>query len=452
MRKKVFLPLLLATTVSCGGGSVVGIGGSASGFYGLSLSLDTEITSPTVEVDLATNPPTVRIPQDAIAGRLSLSYSGGSPTPLRGLVQSARLCLQFTPERCYNLPLSGVLTANGNPLQFNVRLSDYKTGLPWLQVNPYEDRILQTNFRNVPLTGALTPVNQNDTYLNAQRTLTLNQVPVQAGSVRITANGVFSGQVSGTTTAGGGLTLTLPKGITTANALVPGEVRVSAGNVSCTDDGAGGFNAPCNGTVDYNTGQVNVTAGLPANATATVNYRFNGQLLCVDDQNGGFTGDCDANSAVNYATGQLTYRFIFNAVNVPQNVVINYGRSVAVGNSVTFSLPPATSVATYVYQVAGRVVEVYQGATKLCDRSGGTACTLQVSNDVVTVAFPGNVPQNLILRYSEDVRVDFNPNVDVEQVGRLPNATVPAVVEVRVRLESGETVSARAGVNFRVVP
>ncbi|MDW8433933.1 MAG: hypothetical protein RMK35_03910, partial [Aquificaceae bacterium] len=367
-------------------------------------------------------------------------------------VQSARLCLQLAPERCYNLPISGVLTANGNPLQFNVQLSDYKTGLPWLQVNPYEDRILQTNFQNVPLTGASTPVNQNDTYLNAQRTLTLNQLPVQAGSVGITANGVFSGQASGTTTAGGGLTLTLPKGIATANALVPGQVQVSAGAVTCTDNGGGGFNAPCNGTVTYATGQVNITAGLPANTTATVNYRFNGQLLCVDNQNGGFTGDCDANSSINYTTGQLTYRFIFNAVNVPQNVVINYSRSVAAGNSVTFNLPPTTSVAPYIYQTAGRVVEVYQGATKLCDRNGGNACTLQVNNNVVTVNFPAGVPQNLILRYSEDVKVDFNPNVDIEQVGRLPNATVPAVMEVRVRLESGETISARAGVNFRVVP
>ncbi|MCS6876062.1 MAG: hypothetical protein NZM36_04300, partial [Aquificaceae bacterium] len=157
-------------------------------------------------------------------------------------------------------------------------------------------------------------------------------------------------------------------------------------------------------------------------------------------------------SSINYTTGQLTYRFIFNAVNVPQNVVINYSRSVAAGNSVTFNLPPTTSVAPYIYQTAGRVVEVYQGATKLCDRNGGNACTLQVNNNVVTVTFPAGVPQNLTLRYSEDVKVDFNPNVDIEQVGRLPNATVPAIVEVRVRLESGETISARAGVNFRVVP
>lgn len=284
MKKKVLLPLLLASAVSCGGGSIVGIGGSVTGFYGLSLNLqNAEITSPAVEVDFEADPPTLSIPQDTIAGQLSLSYSGSSQVPLRGLVQSAKLCFQFTSERCYNLPISGVLIPNGDPLQFNVQLSDYKTELPWLQVNPYEDRILQTSFQSVPIA----PANQGVTILQ---------------------------------------------------------------------------------------------------------------------------------------------------------------------NSVTFSLPPTTIVAPYVYRVAGRVVEVYQGNTKLCDRNGGNACTVQVNNNVVTVTFSGNVPQDLTLRYSEDVKIDFNPDVDVEQVGRLPNATVPATVEVKVKLESGETLTARANVNFRVVP
>jgi len=144
--KKAWLLVSLGLLISCGGGS--GIGGDTKGFYSLSLRLEqTYITSPTVSGTPSDG--SLSIPPDAISGSVSLAYSGTLPNPLKGVIQKAQLCLEGLS--CYNLPIGGVLTPDGSPINFTLSLNDYKFNLPWIAVNPYEDRILEEEWREVPL-------------------------------------------------------------------------------------------------------------------------------------------------------------------------------------------------------------------------------------------------------------------------------------------------------------
>jgi len=284
--KKAWLLVSLGLLVSCGGGS--GIGGDTKGFYSLSLRLEqTNIISPAVSVSMpnlegeGTPPgggdlPNISIPPDTISGSVFLSYSGTLPNPLRGVIQKAQLCLEGLS--CYTLPIGGVLTPNGSPINFTLSLNDYKFNLPWIAVNPYEDRILEEEWQEVPL---------------------------------------------------------------------------------------------------------------PSSDT----------------------------------------------------------------NTITYVLPSTTMVSPYVYQISGRVVEVYQEDSLLCSNTSvSSTCSVSVSGNVVRITFPGGVLPDLLLRYSQDTKVDINPSIDVNAHGRLSSATVSGHVEVEVKLESGEKLRARTPITFRVVP
>ncbi len=457
--KKVWVLPLLGALFSCGGGGLgetSGTGGSVSGFYSLSVSLDQrDITSPSV----SGTPPNITVPTDAISGRVSLAYSGNSPNPLRGVIQRAQLCLDGLS--CYALPVSGVLTANAAPLNFNLSLNAYKFGVPWIAINPYEDRVLSTSFQTVSLTASGTARTQTDNYFNAVRTVSLQHPPVARNSLTLSGAGDFAKQTtySGYTTAMGTVNVVLPKGVDPANGIASGSVRLTAGTLRCRDDGTGSIvedtGTPlgtCSGSINYTTGALSFQInGVASPTDVRIDYVVSGFQQCLDDGAGNLVGECTG--SVNYTTGQVSYRFNDNFVSTPAAVNISWTQASASGNTITYALPLPSVVGPYIYQVSGRVVEVYQGTTLLCNNQGTSgACSVSVSNNTVSINFPGGVLPNLSLRYSQDTKVDINPGVVVDDSNRLPSATVSGYVEVEVRLESGETMRARANITFRVVP
>jgi len=462
MRKVWVLPLLGAL-FACGGGGLggtSGTGGSVSGFYSLSLRLNQmDITSPSV----SGTPPNITVPEDTISGNVSLTYSGNSPNPLRGVIQRAQLCLDGLS--CYSLPASGVLTANAAPLSFSLSLNAYKFGLPWIAINPYEDKVLSTTFQVVPLTSSGIARVQADNYFNAVKTVSLLYVPVAANSLTLSGVGDFIKQSAyrGYTSAMGTVNVILPKGAAAANQIRPNSVRLTAGALRCRDDGAGNIvedagtpPATCSGNINYTTGALSFQInGVASDTDVQIDYVVSGSQQCLDDGAGNLAGECTG--SVNYTTGQVSYRFNDNFVSTPAAVNINWTQASASGNTITYALPPPSAVDAYVYQVSGRVVEVYQGTTLLCNNQGTSgACSVSVSGNVVSINFPGGVLPNLSLRYSQDTKVDINPGIDASvyggQYGGSSTPTVRGYVEVEVRLESGETLRARADITFRVVP
>jgi len=459
MRKVWVLPLLGAL-FACGGGGTSGAGGSVSGFYSLSLRLNQmDITSPAV----SGTPPDITVPEDIISGSVSLAYSGNSPNPLRGVIQRAQLCLDGLS--CYSLPVGGVITANANPLSFSLSLNAYKFGLPWIAINPYEDKVLSTSFQVVPLTSSGTARTQTDNYFNAIRTVSLLHPPVARNSLTLTGVGDFIKQTtySGYTSTMGTVNVVVPMGVATGNQISPNSVRLTAGALRCRDDGAGGItedtgtpSATCSGSINYTTGALSFQiAGVGSATNVQINYVVSGSQLCLDDGAGNLAGECSG--SVNYATGQVSYRFNDNFVSTPATVNISWTQASALGNTITYALPPPSAVAAYVYQVSGRVVEVYQGTTLLCNNQGTSGvCSVSVSGNTVSINFPGGVLPNLSLRYSQDTKVDINPGVDAGvysgQYGGSSTPTVSGYVEVEVKLGSGETLKARNNITFRVVP
>lgn len=91
----------------------------------------------------------------------------------------------------------------------------------------------------------------NDNYISGPRSLVLNNLPVRPNSLQLTANGQFSGQYTHSNYGGGSATITLPKGVVSANQIVPNSVQLTAGAITCQDDGAGNIaGAGCAGTVN----------------------------------------------------------------------------------------------------------------------------------------------------------------------------------------------------------
>ena len=454
--KKAWSLVFLGLLVSCGGGE--GVGGAVSGFYSLSVSLnESDITSPAVSGSPLDG--SLSIPLDTISGRVSLVYSGTSSSPLRGVIKKAQLC--FEGLSCYTLPIGGVLTANSSPLNFTISLNAYKFNLPWLAVNPYEDTILTTNWETVSLTSSGTSVTQTDNYFNAVRTINLLYVPVARNSLVLSGAGDFSKSYtySGYTSAYGTVNVVLPKGSEPANQIKPSSVRLTAGGLRCKDDGAGNIvddtgtpPGTCSGSIDYSNGILSfLLTGVSSATDVQVGYVVSGVQRCWDDGNGNLVGECTG--SVSYTTGQLSYRFNDNFVSLPGVVNISWTRVDAFGNTITYVLPPRTKESLYVYQVSGRVVKVYQGTTLLCDNQGTSGvCSVSVSDNLVSITFPGGVLPNLSLEYSQDRKVDINPSVVINASNRLSSATVRGYVEVEVRLESGETLRVRNPITFRVVP
>jgi len=186
-----------------------------------------------------------------------------------------------------------------------------------------------------------------------------------------------------------------------------------------------------------------------------IDYVVSGSQQCADDGAGNLAGECTG--SVNYTTGQVSYRFNDNFVSTPTTVNISWTQASASGNTISYALPPPSATGTYVYQVSGRVVEVYQGTTLLCNNQGTSgACSVSVSGNTVSINFPGGVLPNLSLRYSQDTKIDINPGVDASvyggQYGGSSTPTVGGYIEVQIRLESGESMSARANITFRAVP
>ena len=460
--KRVWVLPLLSVLFACGGGGgeTKGSGGSVSGFYSLSVNLSQrDITSPSV----SGAPPNISIPADTISGSISLKYSGTSSSPLKGVIQKAQVCIEG--QSCYLLPISGVLVANADPLNFSLSVNSYKFGLPWIAVNPYEDKILSTNTQSVPLTSSGTSRTQTDNYFNAVKSVSLQYVPVQKNSLVLLGGGDFVKQTtySGYTSAMGLVNVVLLRGSVATNQIKTGSVKLSAGTLKCKDDGAGNMvddtgtpPGTCSGSINYTTGSLSFQINGVASATdVQINYTVSGAQMCTDDGAGNLVGDCTG--SVNYANGQVSYKFSSDFVSTPAAVAISWVQASAVGNTITYTLPPPSVVGTYTYQVSGRVVEVYQGSTLLCNNQGVSGvCSVSVNNYVVSVNFPNGVLPNLTLRYSQDTKVDINSSIDASvyggQYGGSSNPTVNGYVEVQVRLESGETMSARSNITFRVVP
>uniref|UniRef100_A0A7C5X4R8 Lipoprotein n=1 Tax=Thermocrinis ruber TaxID=75906 RepID=A0A7C5X4R8_9AQUI len=451
--KKVWVLAALGLLASCGGGGS-GTGGEVKGFYSLSVSLDqSDISSPAV----SGSPPDISIPPDTISGKVSLAYSGTSSTPLKGVIKRAQLCIEG--RSCYSLSVGGVLTANGNPISFTLSLNDYKFNLPWIAVNPYEDTVLATEEKMVSLPPPGTSLKQEVQYFNTDSTVSLPYVPVVENSLMLIGAGDFSKSYTYGGYTSGRINVYLPKGSDTKNQIKPGSVELTAGTIKCKDDGAGKIvedvgtsSGACSGSIDYISGLLSFQlTGLSGATDVKIDYVVSGAQRCGDDGNGKLVGDCTG--SVDYQTGKVSYRFNDNFVAVPVEVEISWTQKDASGNTITYVLPPPTMAGPYVYQVSGRVVEVYQGTTLLCsNRSASKVCSVSVSNNVVSISFSGGVLPNLSLKYSQDTKVDINPSIDVNTYGRLSSAAVSGYVEVEVKLESGETLRARSPITFRVVP
>jgi hypothetical protein len=454
--KKVCILAFLGLLASCGGES--GVGGAVKGFYSLSVSLNESIiTSPAVSGDPSDG--SLSIPPDTISGRVSLAYSGTSSSPLRGVIKKARLCLEGLS--CYELPIGGVLTPNGSPINFTISLSAYKYSLPWIAVNPYEDSILTTDWKTVSLTSSGTSRTQTDNYFNAVRTVSLSYVPVAKNSLVLSGAGDFrkSYTYSGYTSASGTVDVVLPKGYEPTNQIKPNSVRLTAGTLRCKDNGTGNIvddtgtpPGTCSGNIDYSNGVLTFQlTGIIVAMDVRIDYVVSGVQRCWDDGSGNLVGECGG--SVNYTTGQVSYGFNDNFVITPASVSISWTQVDAGGDTITYVLPSTTMVRPYVYQVSDRVVEVYQGTTLLCsNRSASSVCSVSVSGNVVSITFPSGPLPHLSLRYSQDTKVDINPSIDVNSYGRLSSATVSGYVEVEVKLESNETLRARNPITFRVVP
>ncbi len=381
------------------------------------------------------------------------------PAHLGEQLKKAQLCLEGLS--CYTLPIGGLLTANGSPVNFTISLNAYKFNLPWIAVNPYEDRILNTEWQTVSLTSSGTSMTQTDNYFNAVKTVSLLYVPVARNSLMLSGEWDFSKSYtySGYTFASGTVDVVLPKGSDPANRIKPSSIRLRAGTVRCKDDGMGNIvddtGTPprtCSGSIDYESSILSFQpTGVSSATNVQIDYVVSGVQRCWDDGGGNLVEECTG--SVNYTTGQVSYRFNDNFVITPATVSISWTQANAFGNTITYVLPSPAMVSPYVYQVSGRVVEVYHGTTLLCsNRSASSVCSVSVSDNVVSINFPGGALPDLSLRYSQDTKVDINPSVVVSDYDRLSSATVGGYLEVEVKLESGETLSARTPITFRVVP
>lgn len=446
MRKRFLLLPLLLSLYGCG--EQEGIGSVSSGYYFLSLDVGTEIISPSVGGP-EDNP---SLPSDSIAGSVRLGYTG-SGVGMKGFIRSAELCVERV---CYSLPISGVLFPNGSK-EFDLEMFHHKFTLPWLRVNPLEDRIVSTQQVVEEISAGNTSHTANFVYSNAPVSLFLNS-PVVSGQVFVrTSQGTFRHQVvQNGYSAGSQVNLTLDKGVREENEYV--RSRVFIGNdLACEYDYANGqltehqpFDCTYNPTP---TGVVLSVTGFEGQRALRVQYDFRGELQCLDS-NGQFGQDCGSGS-INYSTGQLSnLTFRYSAVNVPLQSSVFYQTGGLESNNVVYVLPLPSSTG-FVRTIAGRVVEVLHGSSNmvLCNNSGNNSgCSMNISGNVVNVSFQ-NVPSYpLKIRYTLDRIVNFNPNIDLSSVQRDPFAVVDGRLSVRVMLESGEVLNVSSPIRFRVVP
>lgn len=452
MRKgvKALLGSAIAVSVASCGGDGIGTGGAGS-LYNLDIKLDTAlITSKTAEMVTAgsggSGQSVVVIPADTISGKVSLVYTGSSQQPLKGAISSAEICVM---DRCHPLNISGFLHPNAEPVSFNVTTNAHKFGLPWIAVNPFEDRVVSTSTVSVSLTGANQQVNLNSVYYNSLKTELLSQQPVARGSVLLTSSGEAEAVETVEINSGRAV---LPKGITLTNRILENSVRVvTSDGAECSDDGSGSLTGGCSGSVDYATGEIRVNGGA---SVATVRYRITGNYVCYDDGRGLLEGDCSGN--IDYTAGRLSYRFNYRFTAIPQTVNISYLRPSS-GDTVYFTLPPDAVEGIYTYRVYGRDVNIYQNGIKICGLNSPTAvCSVQKERNIVKVRFNGEGVPDTTLEYTVDTKMDFNPSIDATVYGgKYAGSSTPSVqgqLKVKVKLEDGSELEGKAPITFRVVP
>lgn len=106
----------------------------------MSLNLDNNtIVSPAYDPSVRTNPP---FPPDEITGKITFNYSGPTNiTPLDGYLENAEICFLSPINKCYTIPLAGIVKANSEQ-SFKLSLITHKYEVPWIVLNPIEDRSL----------------------------------------------------------------------------------------------------------------------------------------------------------------------------------------------------------------------------------------------------------------------------------------------------------------------
>lgn len=398
--------------------------------------------------------PMIFLPDDTISGKISLVYTGNSSNPLRGVVKEASLCVL---DNCFNVPIMGVVVPNGQPVSFSLKISSHKVALPWIAINPFEDKIIQSEMVQDRLSGGMSVQEVASVYVNSLKTEYLSRLPVAKNSVKVSYEGVFSNEMTVRNYSSPSV-INLEKGIATSNSILPNSVVVIVGNSRYKDDGNGKIVDNQNnevGSINYQTGSL--VMNNISERDITVSYKVSGSLLCLDDGRGSLGQDCSNDSAINYSSGQLSYKFKYTINNVPATVNITYGQGSSSSNYIVYNLPPRSTAGMYMYNVYGRVVEVYQGNMKLCDNThSNTSCSITRNGDAVKITFNSSVPSDLTIKYSKDLKVDINPAIDATLYnGSYKGTTNPTVVgtlRVKVKLEDGSTLTADTPITFNIVP
>lgn len=450
MKRRLWVALGLVLA-GCGGES---LGDSASqvGFYTLSLSISGMVTSPASSYNGQ-----VTIPADRIEGNITLLYDG-SATPLKAGIKKAEVCISAVG--CFPLGISGVILP-GQTMQFNVETNAYKYNPPWIVLNPYEDVAVEENILSDTLSSGVQNASATDEYYNSQRTLYLSNYPLIEGSLQMSSSGEFKANTiyTGYTSAQGTVTISLVKGVNTANSIVPQSFTASVVSTVCSDDGAGNIvGTDCAGTIDYTNGIVNIAINNVATPTdINMSYRVNGSQTCWDE-GGELKGDCVG--TIDYTVGELIYRFAFDFVSVPSAVSISYQYNTGTTDGLTYNYTLPQDAVDPLDQnlriTYGDWIGVYSGGTLLCSTDSSDVCSINRSGRQVEVVFSNPQTAPLTIKYTERKKYDFNPSIDANAYNHLWNgqstAQVDGEVRVEVVLEDGTKLSATAPVTFYVTP
>ena len=459
--KKSILALAGIFIVSCGGTS--GEGSKSKGFYTLSFSITPSyLVSPAVD-DSSGEP---IIPPDEITVNLSLFYEG-TGVPLKGYVKKAKLCLETGD--CVNLPVGGVIEG-GNTISTTVKFKAHKYGVPWIVLNPYEDEIFATEKISDTLKGGVKTSVYQDSYYNAERRVILPDYPLVPKSVALTTQNSsfeYSLTVYGYETTDGTVNLKLPKGYLSANRVIANSLRIDAGSIVCIDDGAGnivdeGGGNNCSGSINYDTGDLSFQVlNVTTPTDVVISYNFEGQLYCYDDGEGKLSGDCTDTSSVDYQNSEITYKFRYNATNLPLPLDISYSfyEGTVDGKTFYYLLPSDTVDSRnpnkkYIY---GRDITVYKNGNFACSLNNPLQCEITKEGRSVSIVFQ-NPQQNatLTIEYTKDTVYDFNPKVDAKRYNHLWNGSSSAIVngnvEVETELEDGTVMKVSQKITLEIVP
>lgn len=160
-KKSLFAGAVLGLSLitSCGGFDTVGEGNGSSGsggLYELGIVLDqgTTITSrtPTVFINPETGEIRVETNPDEISGYVYYRYRGKNVSnAMRLYIIDARMCINGAGCYLININSTGSLLPS-EKLRFGKHLELYKFTKPWLEVNPYEDTVINTTTKGLAIT------------------------------------------------------------------------------------------------------------------------------------------------------------------------------------------------------------------------------------------------------------------------------------------------------------